>query len=148
MAFQHEARRILSLYARECEGGLSKDEYAWLEELGYVKTNGDYDGNFKSPWQIVILRNKGIQNKLLAVGERLREKHDATFRALKAPYVEAVLKSVPAHMRKAQEYSLQFIFHSDGPFIRQCISALLKNGKLKKPTECQKKSLMTLIIND
>ena len=148
MAFQHEARRILSLYAHECEGGLSKDEYAWLEELGYVKTNGGYDGNFKSSWQIVILTNKGIQNKLLAIGERLKEKHNAAFKALMAPYVEAVLKSVPAHMRKAQEYSLQFIFHSDGPFIRQCISALLKNGKLKKPTECQKKSLMTLIIND
>jgi RNA polymerase sigma factor (sigma-70 family) len=148
MAFQHEAQRILSLYAREFDGCLSKDEYAWLEELGYVKTNGDYDGNFKSSWQIVILANKAVQNKLFTIGERLKEKHDATFKALKAPYIEAVLKSVPAHMRKAQEYSLQFLFHSDGPFIHQCISTLLKNGKLKKPTKGQRKSLMTLIVNE
>jgi len=46
-----------------------------------------------------------------------------------------------------KEYELQFVF-SDGWFLLHCIHALLKNGKLKEPTEGQKKSLMTLIASD
>lgn len=66
---------------------------------------------------------------------------------LKAPYAEAVLESVPAHLKKVKEYELQFVFHVDGWFLVHCITALLKNGKLKEPTEGQKKSLTTLIAN-
>ena len=62
-------------------------------------------------------------------------------------YVEAVLESVPAHLKKVKEYELQFVFHADGWFLVHCITALLKNGKLKEPTEGQKKSLTTLIAN-
>lgn len=142
-----DARRILSLYEKEMEDRLSKDEYAWLAERGCVKTNGDYDGNFKSAWQIVVLAGKEIQDKLLAIGEQIKVKYQADFEALKAPYAEAVLKSVPAHLRKVKAYELQFVFHSDGLFLAHCITALLKNGKLKKPAENQKKSLTMLIIN-
>lgn len=142
-----DARRILSLYEKEMEDRLSKDEYAWLAERGCVKTNGDYDGNFKSAWQIVVLAGKEIQDKLLAIGEQIKVKYQADFEALKAPYAEAVLKSVPAHLRKVKAYELQFVFHSDGLFLAHCITALLKNGKLKKPAENQRKSLTMLIIN-
>ena len=65
---------------------------------------------------------------------------------LKKPYAEAVLKFVPAHLKKVQEYELQFVFHSDGWFLKHCITTLLKNGKLKEPTEDQRKSLTTLIF--
>lgn len=147
LQYSEDARRILSLYEREFDDRLSKDEYAWLAERGYVKTNGDYDGHFKSAWQIVVLANKGIQNKLLAIGKRIKAKYQADFAALKAPYVEAVLESVPAHLKKVKEYELQFVFHSDGWFLLHCITALLKNGKLKEPTEEQRKSLTTLIVN-
>ena len=41
-------RRILSLYERELEETLSKDEYAWLAEQHFVKTTGNYDENFKT----------------------------------------------------------------------------------------------------
>ena len=147
MRYAEDARRILSLYEKEFEDRLSKEEYAWLAERGYVKTNGDYDGNFKAVWQIVMLDNKEIQNKLLAVGERIRAKHQADFAALKAPYAKAVLESVPAHLRKVKEYELQFVFQSDEQFLFHCLTTLLKNGKLKKPTEGQRKSLTTLIAN-
>ena len=145
--YSEEAKRILSLYERESEDRLSKDEYAWLAERGLIKTNGDYDGHFKALWQIVILSNKEIQDKLLAIGERIKEKHQKEFDALKAPYAEAVLQSVPAHLRKVKAYELQFLFHADGWFLIHCITELLKNGKLKVPTEGQRKSLTTLITN-
>lgn len=94
-----------------------------------------------------MLENKDIQNKLLAIGERIKAKYRAEFDALKAPYAEAILKSVPAHLRKIKAYELQFVFHADGWFLLHCITALLKNGKLKEPTEGQRKSLTTLIAN-
>lgn len=108
---------------------ISKYDYAWLIERGYIKTNGDYDGYFKSAWQIVVLASKEIQNKLLAIGDRIKEKYQTEFDALKAPYAEAVLESVPAHLRKIEEYELQFVFHADGWFLLHCITTLLKNGK-------------------
>lgn len=126
---------------------LSKEDYAWLSERGYMITNGDYDGYFISVWKIIVLKNKEIQDRLLAIGERIKEKYHHEFEAMKAPYAEAVLKSVPAHLRRIKEYELQFIFHSDGWFLLHCIVSLLRSGKLKEPTPEQKKSLTTLIIN-
>ena len=143
--YSEDARRILSLYARASEERLSKDEYAWLAERGYIKINGNYDGQFNVLWQIVVLENKEIKDKLLAIGERIKEKHKAEFDALKAPYAEAVLRSVPEHLKKAKAYELQFVFHDNGWFLAHCITELLKNGKLKEPTEGQRKSLTTLI---
>jgi len=142
----HEiAKRVLALYEHEEEFPLSKEDYAWLSERGYIKMWGDYDGCFKTAWQIVALTNKEIQEKLLMIGEKIKEKYKAEFDAIKSPYVEAVLDSVPAHLRKVKAYELQFVFHSDGLFILHCIVALLNNGKLKLPTEDQRKSLTTLI---
>ena len=146
-SFSEGVKRVLSLYRREEDSALSKDEYAWLAERGFIKTGGDYDGNFKSSWQIVILESNEIRDKLLAIGERIKGKYQTDFDALKAPYVEAVLKSVPVHLRKMKQYELQFLFHSDGWFLLHCITELLKNGKLKEPTEGQRKSLTTLIAN-
>ena len=84
----------------------------------------------------------------LAIGERLKEKHQEEFQALKTPYAKAVLKTVPAHLRKIKEYDLQFVFHTDGLFLLHCIVALLENGKLKLPTEGQRKALTTLIVKE
>ena len=145
--YQEDAKRVLSLYQKELEERLSKDEYAWLAERGFIKTNGDYDGRFKSAWQIVVLAGSDIRDQLLAIGERIKAKHQAAFDALKAPYAKAVLESVPAHLRKVKEYELQFVFHADGWFLLHCITTLLKNGKLKEPTEGQRRSLTTLIVS-
>ncbi|MBQ7321651.1 MAG: sigma-70 family RNA polymerase sigma factor [Clostridia bacterium] len=140
------AKRVLALYEHEEDNLLSKEDYAWLSERGYIKTWGEYDGYFKTAWQIIVLRNKDIQDKLLAIGEKIKVKYKNEFDAIKAPYVNAVLDSVPAHLRKVKEYELQFLFHSDGWFLLHCIVTLLNNGKLKPPMEDQKKSLTTLIV--
>ncbi len=147
--YDHEvATRILSLYEHEEECLLlSKEDYAWLSERGYIKTWGDYDGCFKTSWQVIVLRNKEIKTKLLEIGEKIKEKYKYVFEDIKAPYVEAVLNSVPTHLRKAKAYELQFIFHADGWFLLHCIVALLNSGKLKPPTEVQRKSLSTIIIS-
>lgn len=142
-----EQVRTVTLYNWEKEHLLSKQDYAWLAERGYIKTGGDYDGHFKSAWQIVILGSRDIQDRLLAIGERIKEKYRTEFDALKKPYTETALQSVPAHLRKIKEYELQFLFYSDGWFLLHCITVLLKNGKLKAPTEGQRKSLTTLIAN-
>lgn len=147
ISYSEDAGRVLSLYSREQKERLSRDEYAWLAERGYVKTNGDYDGYFKAAWQIVVLANRAVQDKLLAIGECIKKKYQTEFNTLKAPYAEAVLKSVPAHLRKVKAYELQFLFHSDGWFLLHCMTALLKNGKLKEPTDGQRKSLTTLIAH-
>jgi RNA polymerase sigma factor (sigma-70 family) len=142
-----EQERTITLLNWEKHNLLSKHDYAWLAERGYIKTNGDYDGHFKSAWQIVVLASNEIRDKLLAIGERIKVKYQTEFYALKAPYAEAVLESVPAHLRKIKAYELQFVFHADGWFLVHCITTLLKNGKLKEPTEGQRKSLTTLIAN-
>jgi len=143
---QEEQERTITLLNWEKDHLLSKHDYAWLAERGYIKTNGDYDGHFRSAWQIVILQTEEIRDRLLAIGEHLKEKHLAEFRALKAPYAKAVLDTVPAHLRKMKEYELQFVFHTDGMFLLHCIVELLENGKLKQPTEGQRKALSTLIV--
>ena len=95
-----------------------------------------------------MLASEGIKDRLLNIGERIKEKYKTDFDTLKAPYAAAVLKSVPAHLRKVKEYEMQFVFHSDGWFLLHCITALLDNGKLRLPTQEQKKSLTTLIIKN
>lgn len=139
--------RVLALYKRDLNERLSRDEYTWLAEHGFVKTNGDYDGQFKVSWQIVILENKEIQTKLIAIGDRIKERYKCEFDALRKEYTAAVLKSVLAHLQKVKRYELQFIFHSDGWFLLHCIKTLLESGKLKMPTERQRMSLTTMIIN-
>jgi len=49
-------------------------------------------------------------------------------------------------MKKAQMFSLQYLFHSDGWFILHCLKILVDNGKLKLPTEKQKKALTMVIL--
>jgi DNA-directed RNA polymerase specialized sigma24 family protein len=51
------------------------------------------------------------------------------------------------HLRKIEEYELQFVFYSDGWFLLHYIKALLDNGKLKLPTKNQRKALTTLLIH-
>ncbi|MGM9624180.1 MAG: RNA polymerase sigma factor [Eubacteriales bacterium] len=140
-----EQERTITLYNWEKDFTLAKHDYAWLAEHGYIKTNGDYNGSFKASWQIVILNNKEIKNRLLDIGGTIKAKYRQEFEACKAPYVEAVLNTVPAHLKKISQYELQFLFHADGWFLLHCIKTLLNNGKLKPPTEGQRKALTTLI---
>ena len=140
-----EMQRTVTLFNFEKEHQLSKQDYAWLSERGYIKTSGDYDGYFTTAWKIIVLENAEIRDKLLAIGEKIKEKYQDLFNSAKVPYAEAELQIVPPHLKKVKAYELQFVFHSDGWFLIHCIHALLKNGKLKLPTEEQRKALTTLI---
>lgn len=146
ISYSDNAKRVISMYERGKENPLSADDMAWLSELGYIRTKRADDGQITCTWQIVVLKNKEIKEKLLAIGDRLKEKYKAEFDAAKAPYIEAVLAGTPAHLRKTAEYELQFIFGSDGWFLLHCIVALLDAGKLRLPKEEQRKALMTLIF--
>lgn len=141
-----KAGRILSLLSRKEDDLLSKDEYAFLAENGIIKTNGDDDSNFKTATQIVWLENTDINNELIAIGDRIKERHWTEFESLKKPFVKAVLNETPKHLHKMQKYGLQYIFFSDGWFILHCLKELVNHGKLKLPTEEQKKSLTTIIV--
>ncbi len=141
-----KVERILSLFSRELDGELSKEEYAFLAENGMVKTNGDYDGMFKSSIQIVWLENAEIKKQLIAIGDRIKERHWTEFEAMKAPFIKAVLDYTPKHLHKMQKYGLQYTFFSDGWFVLHCLKELVNNGKLKLPTEGQKKSLTTILV--
>ena len=145
MMFPEESKRVLSLFSCEDEGGvLSKEDYAWLAERGLIKFC-EKDGCIRSSWQFVWLADTKIKDRLLSIGDKIKEKHKAEFDALKAPYVKKVIETLPAHLKKMKEYEMQFIFYADGWFLLHCITMLLNNGKLKLPTAEQKKSLMTLI---
>lgn len=146
ISYSDNAKRVISMYERGEENPLSADDMAWLSELGYIRTRRADDGQITCTWQIVVLKNKEIKEKLLAIGDRLKEKYKAEFDVAKAPYIEAVLAGTPAHLRKTAEYELQFIFDSDGWFLLHCIVALLDAGKLRLPKEEQRKALMTLIF--
>ncbi|MBR6921448.1 MAG: sigma-70 family RNA polymerase sigma factor [Clostridia bacterium] len=145
MMYPEESRRVLSLFSCEDEGGvLSKEDYAWLAERGLIKFC-EKDGCIRSSWQFVWLADTKIKDRLLSIGDKIKEKHKAEFDALKAPYVKKALEALPTHLKKLKEYEMQFIFYSDGWFLLHCITTLLSNGKLKLPPAEQKKSLMTLI---
>ena len=142
---QDEHPRVMNLYDFEQKNTLSQADYAWLAERGYVKISGNYGQDFKSTWQIVILQNKEIREKLIGLGEALQEKYKDEFEALKAPYVEASLAATPSHLQKICRHNLQYMFHSDGRFLAHCYHVLLKNGMLKLPTEAQRKALSIVL---
>jgi len=144
--YTNDSLRVLSLFKNEFEDVLSKDEYAWLSERGFIKTNGDYDGHFKSAWQVVWLSDADIRQELYDFGSKVKERHLDEFNALKAPYAKMLVESFPEHLRKMKEYENQFIFHSDGWFLLHCLNELVNSGKLKPPTENQKRSMSTIIF--
>ena len=142
MSYQGDASRILALYDREQREKLSVDEYAWLAQMGQIVLNSEG----RAEWQIVVLENQQIREKLLAIGRKIREEKAAEFRKLKEAYAQASLKNLPAQMRKMKEFELQFLFNSDGRFVYHCLKNLLNSGKLTPPPEEQKKAMSTLIM--
>lgn len=142
-----EQHRTIALFNEEKEHVLPQKDYAWLAERGYIKGEREQDGQWKTAWQIVVLRDEGIRDTLLSIGRRLKAKYRQEFEMMKAPYAEAALKDIPEHLKKVKAYELQSIFREDGYFSMYCIHTLLQNGKLKEPTAEQRKSLMTLMIH-
>lgn len=125
---------------------LKKEDYAYLAEQGYMITAGDTDSLFKSAFKCVFL-SKNIEKKLIAIGDKIKQKHLQEFEELKKPFIQAVLQETPTQLRRIQEYQLKFTFFGDAPFICYCLDELVKSGKLTPPTKEQKKSLHTVIVN-
>ena len=156
---------LLNMYMEDYE--LSAEEYAYLAERGYLLflcssnlygtttgrvgnrfTINPEEGNYKIKYSCLVLHTREVREKLLLIGENIKEKHQSKFEAFKAAYVNAVLDNTPKQLQKMQKYVLQNIFHSDAWFILHCIKTLLNNGKLKEPTEGQRRALSTVIIEN
>ena len=140
-----EAQRILSLFSKLNGGAeLSEEELAYLAQRGYVSFVRDSVGT-KTVTKCVWLCDEAVRDRLAAAGKALAEKFAPEFDALREKYAEKVLKDTPPHLRKAQSFILKNIFVSDGSFIRCCIDRLVGDGKLKMPTDEQRRSLGIVI---
>lgn len=146
-AYHYNVKDTIQLIQRFIEGEeLSKIDYAELIEKGIIKTTGTLEGLYKGVMSCVLLNSETIRNKLIEIGDKIKEAHSSEFDALKKPYVEAVLNETPQQLQTMQKYGLQCAFYGDRWFIIHCLKQLVNNGKLSIPTEEQKVSLHTLII--
>lgn len=121
---------------------LTEEEYSVLAEQGYIKYE---NGQAKSLCAVIDTKAKA---GLLEFGDRIKARYKKEFEELKAPYVKAVMEQTPQQLKKARQFGHQYIFYSDGWFILYCLKTLIENGKLKLPSEEQRKSLTTVIVTE
>ncbi len=126
---------------------LSAAEYARLAERGYISVLNEND-DIKIVPRCVILENPEIKSELLAVGDKIKEKHWEELCRIRDIFIGAVLDKTPPHLHKARIFGLQHTFFSDPWFILYVLKNLTENEKLKPPTVEQKKMLMTVIAID
>ena len=126
---------------------LSAAEYARLAERGYISVLNEND-DMKIVPRCVILENPEIKSELLAVGDKIKEKHWEELCRMRDNFIGAVLDKTPPHLNKARIFGLQHTFFSDPWFILYVLKHLTENEKLKPPTVEQKKMLMTVIAID
>ena len=133
--------RVLSLEKSEAENGmLSKDEYIWLSELGYIKTNGDYDGYFKSSWQIVTLASNDVKEKLLAmtytltVGKcmhRLRQ-CEVVYRIQNIGFARAIVPHEAVDAARERKALVANILEVEDGYVVEYHNAIFVSVKLRK----------------
>ena len=165
--YYHTSQYDLTLLKNLLENNeLSDLDYSRLIERGYISvTREPYENlrNINGAFHVdaspergciltdicpVLLRNDDVRKRLLSIGDRIKGKYRDELKALKAPYEKALLDATPEHLRKARMFELQYTFYSDGWFILHCMKELVNSGKLKAPTEGQKKALTMLIMVD
>lgn len=155
-------QRDLQLLSRFFRGdALSGDEIAYMVQKGYLKAAGDRaaygaltggktpagkSSNDKFELAIIRLKDETISQQLIQLCNRVRAKNQSELKPLKEEYARLVLENVPRHIQKMKAYGLQYTFYSDGLFLKYCMKELFNNGRLKLPTEEQRVSLSTLII--
>jgi len=66
--------------------------------------------------------------------------------ALKEKFIKATQADTPPHIKKMQAYGLQYIFYADGWFLLYTVKELLADGRLRLPTEEQRRSLSKVIL--
>ncbi len=145
--YQVSVQRDLALLGQWIEHpeALSPEDYAYLAQRGYLRMEGEPGGGSRATALFIWIRDMETNRRILNVGDRVRRKHKAELDKLKEPYMRAVLEGTPAHLRRLQQYSLQYIFFADGWFILYCMKALVHAGKLRLPREEQRRSLTTIL---
>jgi hypothetical protein len=122
------------------EGQLSEDDMIRMTERGYLTRKYVEKGTVDT-LKIVWLTHEA-DKRLKGVANALREKYQAEFDKLKA----TAISDTPEHMKKAQAYGQQHMFLSDGYFIIYVLNKLVESGRLKLPTQEQRKSLGAVMI--
>ena len=125
---------------------LKPEDAAFLAQAGLIGICGGSGGQHKVSLRCVLLSDAATEEKLVAIGDRIKEKHQAEFSGYIRRYTDAVLAETPAQLRKLREYELQFTVFGDKRFVANCLCELVGNGKLKPPTEEQKPALSTVIL--
>ncbi|MBQ9121138.1 MAG: sigma-70 family RNA polymerase sigma factor [Clostridia bacterium] len=123
---------------------MSDYDCAYMAEQGYLYR---YESD-KGQWtglQIAWIPDIETKRELIAIGNRIKEKHASLFESLRASYEKAALANTPKHLHKMRLYGLQRTYYMDGWFILHCLKTLVANGKLQLPKEEQKKFLSVLI---
>ncbi|PKM62604.1 MAG: hypothetical protein CVU97_04420 [Firmicutes bacterium HGW-Firmicutes-21] len=142
--YQRFIKRDMKLLENFTEGNrLSEDEYAFLAQKGYIRKSGS---GFEL--SVVWLKDNDAKRRLLEAGNDAREVHKEVLTQLKEKYRKYVLSNTPAHLKKMQQFSLQHMFAADGWFLLFAVKTLLRDGRLKLPTQQQKKSLSMLILTN
>jgi hypothetical protein len=116
-----------------------------LINRGYLKHEQLFVGE-QTSLQIVWIFGKEAKKRLFSIGNAVKIKYRSELDQLKELLIKAVIDSTPPHLKKAQAYGLQHIFHCDGWFIIHCLKNLVGSGKLKLPTEEQRKSLTAVAV--
>jgi len=145
--YQVKVQRDLALLGQWIEHpeALSPEDYAYLAQRGYLRTEGVQDGVLRATPLFVWIRDEETNRRILAIGDMIRSRHKAELDALREPYIRAVLEKTPEHLWKMQQHSLQYIFFADGWFILYCMKELVRAGKLRLPREEQRLSLTTIL---
>ncbi|BCN29095.1 RNA polymerase sigma factor [Anaeromicropila herbilytica] len=140
--YSDEITRDLRLLGRFVKKDLlSKDEYTYLAQKGYIK---NIDGEFEL--EIIWLKDSKTKETLLNLSEQIRIRHMSKLESLKQEYCKKCINSKPKHVQKMVAFGLQHTFYSDGWFLLYSIKELLENGRLKLPKEEQRIALSTLIM--
>ena len=146
-AFLYKERDYLRQLEMILNGGqISPEEAAVLAQEGFVRICGAPDSPHKIALQCLVLNDEATEKRLVAIGDRIKEKHKAEFAHYIERYCDAVLSETPDHLKKLRAYELQFCIFGDKRFVTNCLCALVRSGKLKAPTEEQKSALSKIII--
>lgn len=141
-AYAEYIERDIKLLERFADGeSLSENDMAYMVQKGYIKKSGD-----RFELAIVRIADKDMKKRLLEIGDKVKEKHNAELTVLRDKYVKAILDGTPKQLLKMRGFCMQCIFFADGWFVLHCIMELVNSGKLKLPPEEQKKSLTMVML--
>ena len=125
---------------------LRPEDAALLAQAGLIRICREPDGRHKTALRCVLLSDAATEEKLVSIGDRIKEKPQAEFSEYIKRYTDAVLLETPAQLRKLREYELQFTVFGNKRFVTNCLCELVEHGKLKPPTDEQKPTLSTVIL--